>query len=137
MSNSFPQKRQFEDLQIEFYRIKNEKLAKIYELFVKNAAKAKPATIHKSNFETEEDYNNAVNSSELLAILDVIGDEKMDKARELFFKNMNIEGIGNVDSKLEDILEIDLGYSLQLFILAIEVYLGKYLNKLGEKPSIS
>ena len=132
----WPKERQFEDLTVNFYKIKNEKLAEIYESFMKNAAKASMTKLDASAFKSEEELAEAQNNHDFMSVLDAMGDEKMKYARTLFFKNMNIEGIGIVNNKLEEILEINLGYSLQLFFLAFEVYLGKHLGLSGGNKSL-
>ena len=137
LKEEWPKERMFEDLKVSFYKISNEKLGEIYEAFMRNAAKATKVNLDKSLFKNEEEFKIAQSNQDLVSLLDAVGDDKMKGARTLFFKNMFIEGIGIINDKLEDILEINLGYSLQLFFLALEVYLGKHLGLSGESKNLS
>ena len=133
--SEWPKKREFKGIQVSFYKINNERLAEVFEEMIASSANNVIPYVDKSKFESEEKYQETLASLEIAAIIKSMASEKMREARNLFFKHMSIEGIGFVNENIEDILEEDLAYSMQLFQLGVDVFLGKHLKNPSDKES--
>ena len=133
--SDWPKKREFEGMEVQFFKIKNEILGEIFEDLLSSSGGVRSTSLKESDYNNRKEYEDAVVAMETTATLKAMGDPKMKKARNVFFEHMNIVGIGFVDKNLDDILEDDLSYSMLLFNLGIEVYLGKHLAKLSERES--
>jgi len=110
--------REVEGHKVEFMKIKNRKLSKIFYTIAFSMGNGGGGTAPSAPSETElfEKLNRT---------------EDLDWIKDLFFENMFIEGMGNIGEKYEEIFDredIDITLDFQLFSTAMEVYLSSFSN---------
>ena len=116
--SAWPKKKEVQGKQVEFYKIKNRKLSRIF---------------YKIAFSMENGGGGSAPStpsdSDQMAVfrnLEKTGD--LDTIRDVFFDNMIMVGVGNVLEKEEEILEENITIDFELLSAALEVYLSGFLD---------
>ena len=121
MMSAWPKTQKVGEFDVEFTKIANRKLAKVFQKIAFSMESGGGGSAPSTPSDEMQIFKNLEHSGDF------------DYIQDLFYEHMIIPGKGNVLEKIDEILEGNISLDFQLFTAAMSVYMSAFSGGNGGK----